>query len=296
MLMLLLMMALVAPPAQDSLLVTAQWLRANIGRPDVVVVHAAMGRGEYDQGHVPGARFADVMSFHGHQRADRLLPVEQLVAAVQAAGISNQDRVVLVGSPMNTALVFVALDYIGHGHRTSVLDGGLPAWRTSGGKVSTAAAPATAGRFQPNVRADMVVTADWIAARLESPGLALLDARTGAEFDGVSDIGELPRPGHIPSARLLDWMDTLAGVPAATGAAASDDPGARLQPRSELERLFREAGVDGRREIVTYCTIGMRASHLYFVARLLGYQPKLYVGSMADWSHREELPVVGPRR
>jgi 3-mercaptopyruvate sulfurtransferase SseA len=47
---------------------------------------------------------------------------------------------------------------------------------------------------------------------------------------------------------------------------------------------------------VAYCTVGMRASHLYFVARLLGFQPKLYVGSMADWSPRERLPVVGPHR
>jgi thiosulfate/3-mercaptopyruvate sulfurtransferase len=122
--------------------------------------------------------------------------------------------------------------------------------------------------------------------------LSLVDARTWADYAGLSAVGHVARPVHRRGARLLDWLDTRDGGPAT---AAADD-GARLRPRSELERLFREAGVDGRREIVTYCTIGMRASHLYFVARLLGFQPKLYVGSMADWSPRELLPVVGPQR
>jgi 3-mercaptopyruvate sulfurtransferase SseA len=36
----------------------------------------------------------------------------------------------------------------------------------------------------------------------------------------------------------------------------------------------------------------MRASHLYFVARVLGYPAKIYVGSMADWTRDASRPVV----
>ena len=295
MLGLLLTLALLAP--QDTLLVTADWLRANIARSDLVVVHTDFGRAEYDRGHIPGAHFADLMSLHGEHGEDQLLPPERLLAAVEAAGVSNRHRVVLVGSPMNTALVFVVLDYLGHGDRTSVLDGGRAAWTAAGGKLSTEPVTPAPARFEPAVRRDMVVTADWIAARLESPDLALLDARTKAEYDGTSAVGGLARPGHIPGARHLDWLATL-DAPSATGAAAGDnDPAAaRLRPRPELQRLFQQAGATGQSQVVTYCTVGMRASHLYFVARLLGYEPKLYVGSMADWSPRERLPVVGPAR
>ena len=44
---------------------------------------------------------------------------------------------------------------------------------------------------------------------------------------------------------------------------------------------------------MSYCTVGMRASHMYFVARLLGLPAKIYVGSMADWTRNANNPVVG---
>jgi len=43
--------------------------------------------------------------------------------------------------------------------------------------------------------------------------------------------------------------------------------------------------------IVTYCHIGQQATVLYFVARYLGVEARLYDGSFQDWSSRPELPV-----
>ena len=46
---------------------------------------------------------------------------------------------------------------------------------------------------------------------------------------------------------------------------------ARLFSPRSLRQLFASRGVEPGDTVVTYCTVGMRASHLYFVGRLLDY-------------------------
>ena len=64
------------------------------------------------------------------------------------------------------------------------------------------------------------------------------------------------------------------------------------QNRERLREIFENAGYRDGKQLVTYCTIGLRASHLYFVARYLGLQPRIYDGSMSEWSRKTELPVA----
>lgn len=61
-----------------------------------------------------------------------------------------------------------------------------------------------------------------------------------------------------------------------------------------LCRLLQAAGAGPRKTVVTYCHIGQQASLIYFVARYLGFDARLYDGSWEDWSMRDELPVVNP--
>jgi len=44
--------------------------------------------------------------------------------------------------------------------------------------------------------------------------------------------------------------------------------------------------------MVSYCHIGQRATVIYFTAKMLGYDAKMYDGSWEDWSHRKDLPIV----
>jgi thiosulfate/3-mercaptopyruvate sulfurtransferase len=43
--------------------------------------------------------------------------------------------------------------------------------------------------------------------------------------------------------------------------------------------------------VVAYCHIGQQATVVYFVARYLGYDARLYDGSWEDWSAHTELPA-----
>jgi thiosulfate/3-mercaptopyruvate sulfurtransferase len=88
----------------------------------------------------------------------------------------------------------------------------------------------------------------------------------------------MPSAGHVPGAVQLEWEELFA------------DGVVTLRPREELARLYAER-VGDRREVITYCWIGYRASATWFVARYLGYDAKLYDGSYQDWQLRK-LPVV----
>jgi thiosulfate/3-mercaptopyruvate sulfurtransferase len=136
----------------------------------------------------------------------------------------------------------------------------------------------------------IVVNAAWVGRHLTDVRVAIVDTRTEAEYAGIAR-ERLPRTGHIPGARLLAWTRTFTRPEAAE----QGDPSPLLPP-ADLRRLLAEAGAGPGREAVFYCTVGLRAAHLYFVARSLGIPTRLYDGSFADWSARPELPVTRGER
>jgi thiosulfate/3-mercaptopyruvate sulfurtransferase len=108
--------------------------------------------------------------------------------------------------------------------------------------------------------------------------MALVDVRPDDEFFGNDTMGGAHAPGHIAGARQLTWNSLVA----ADG---------RFLPRDELRRRLDAVGATPGRPVVAYCMVGMRASVVYFVSRLLGHDARLYDGSIVDWSRRR-LPTV----
>ena len=282
-------------PAGPSL-VTAAWLKEHLSDPNQLVLHVGMDRFQYDAGHVPGSVFAPMGEFHGNSHTDQLPDPAAIAAALGRLGVTNDTRLVLVGDPLGNSIVYVTLDYVGHGGKVAVLDGGIAAWREAGGTLSKEAVAAKPSTFTPNVRTDMVVNAAWVKENLGNRNVALLDVRTRAEYDGTAN-ERLPRKGHIPGAKFVAWLETfdLHDVPKGPSGERADNPpeSARLLPRAELQQLLTAAGAKDDGVVVSYCTVGMRASHMYFVSRLLGLPSKIYVGSMADWTRNASNPVVG---
>lgn len=84
--------------------------------------------------------------------------------------------------------------------------------------------------------------------------------------------------GHLPGARQLVWNSLL-------------DASGKFLPDAELRKKFDAIGANAQTPLVSYCMIGMRASVTYFIARHLGYDARMYDGSIVDWTRRK-LPAV----
>jgi thiosulfate/3-mercaptopyruvate sulfurtransferase len=209
-----------------------------------------------------------------------LPPVDQLKATFEKFGVTDKSRIIVYFGKdwvTPTSRVYFTLDYLGLGDRTSILDGGLPAWIAEKRPSTTEVVTPKTGSFTPHPNSKLVVDAAWVSGNINKPGVAILDARDAKFYTGA-EAGNMPRAGHIPSAKSIPFSTLM------------EDSNKFKSPEA-LRALFNTAGVKAKDSVATYCHIGQQASLLYFVARYLGYDAHLYDGSFQDWSNRSDLPV-----
>ncbi len=267
-----------APPGP---LVSAEWLKRHRADQGLVLLHAERSRAPFDSAHIAGARFIGMGSFTARrgELLTELPSVAQLDSLLESLGVGDQGRIVLYGETLPVTRLYFTLDYLGLGNRVSVMDGGLPAWQAAGGAVTAEATPnPTRAALTVTPRPEVLADAAWVEAHRQDGQVLVVDARTKEEFDGSKPEARGARPGHIPGAVNLDWTTTLAD--------------GKFRELGQLRQLMAGAGAAPGKEIVTYCQVGTRASAIYFVARLLGYQARIYDGSMNEWASLTALPVV----
>jgi len=270
---------------REPYLVTPAWLIEHFADKDLVLLHVG-DKAEYDAAHLPGAVYVDRAQLSlPRETAGLTLQMgtpEQLKETFEKWGVSNSSRVIVYFGKdwiTPTARIILTLEYLGLGDRASILDGGMPAWREAGQPVTAEVKTPERGSITPNVHAEVIADADWVLAHLKDPAVTIVDARNTTFYQG--NPGGFPRGGHIPGAVSIPFSDL------------SEDSG-KVEPRAVLEASFRDAGVKPGTLVVTYCHIGQQASFVYLVARMLGYQARMYDGSFEEWSKRPELPVETP--
>lgn len=282
-----------AQSARERLLVAPDWVAERLGSPGLVLLHVGPEE-EYAAEHIPGARhitLAAISAPEDHEGGSRLsleMPDPAALArTLEGVGISDETRVVVYwGGDWVTpaARVVFTLDWIGLGDRTVLLQGGMPAWKAAGGAVTAEVPAAARGQFTPRPRPDLVVGADWVHARLDDPGIRLVDARAAVNYDGIqpSYLHRQPvRLGHVPGAASIPVFSVM-------------DEAGQVRPEAELRALFEAAGARPGQTIVGYCHLGQYATLMLFAARTLGYDVKLYDGSFQEWGSLERLPVELP--
>jgi thiosulfate/3-mercaptopyruvate sulfurtransferase len=89
------------------------------------------------------------------------------------------------------------------------------------------------------------------------------------------------RDGHLAGAAHIFWEETVQN---------SKEP-VFLSP-DDLRKLFESRSVVPGKKLITYCEVGLQASHMYFVAKYLGYDVSMFDGSYYQWHDLENLPVV----
>jgi thiosulfate/3-mercaptopyruvate sulfurtransferase len=263
------------------MLVSVADLKAMSKDPSLVVLHVVDRGTAFEEAHIPGAyalRYAD-FAVDGDGLGSELPSAETAKRVFEAAGVSDDSRIVIYAQGAVTAArAFFTLDAFGH-QTVAILDGGLRAWREAGLPVETGPSPSKAGQFTPRLNAQRVADAALIQQRTPGGGITLVDVRPDPEFFGTDGgMGGMHAAGHIAGAKQLTW-NALVGADG------------RFLPADQLKQRLEGAGVVAGKPVVSYCMVGMRAAVVYFVARHLGYDAKLYDGSIVDWSRRK-LPVT----
>jgi thiosulfate/3-mercaptopyruvate sulfurtransferase len=286
-----------AADARSALVVDAAWLAGHIDDANLVLLHVG-DADDYAGAHIPGARLVslDDVSISEHTRDGLMLEMpaaEDLRARLEKLGIAADSRIVVYYaedwvSPA-TRIVFT-LQYAGLDERTALLDGGMAAWKKHGGALGKAAPREELGkaalRAKPGSLAALdtqalIVDADYVRANLDTPGIAIVDARAPVYYDGIERggaHGQKDLAGHIKGARSIPYTSLT-------------DAQLRLRPQAELRALFDQAGVKPGDTVIGYCHIGQQATAVLFAARLLGHPVRLYDGSFQDWSRGAANPV-----
>ena len=258
--------------SRPEMLVSTDWLAQHTGDAKVVIVHVAANRAVYDAGHIPGARFIALPQIAVTREGihNELAPVADLQKVMEDAGISDDTRVILYSdaSVLPATRAYFTLDYLGHGDHTALLDGGLEKWRSEGRTITKDAPAVAEGHLTPHLRPEIMVQMDAVKEiSAHSPGKdVLLDVRPAADYKGE-------KGSHIHGALNAAWMENQVSRENQT-----------LKNDDALRKLYDAIGVTPDKRVVTYCNSGMQASQSYFTLKYLGYDVKMYDGSMSEWN------------
>ncbi len=272
--------------AQTSPLVSVDWLKANLDRDDLVLLHVGP-KDAYTEKHIPGAYLVEradyTFSSEDMSQMYDLPSVAELESFLESKGVDDDDTIILyVGTDWvsPTTRLYFTLDYLGLSNKTFLLDGGLALWENEGGKTTSEIPASTQGSFTPKPNPDLVVPITYVKEHLGKNSLNIVDARSSGYYEGVQEASKVK--GHIPGAKTIPFTSIV-----------NDGPNGSyiLKSKEELQDIFDEQGLKKDTPIVLYCHIGQQATLVYFATKILGYNAKLFDGSMHEWASDSSNPL-----
>jgi thiosulfate/3-mercaptopyruvate sulfurtransferase len=275
--------------SHPEVLVSTDWVKSKIGAEDVRIVEVGVDAQAYEVGHIPGAIGFNWLTQLQDQITRDVISKPAFEQLMSDAGISNDNAVVLYGDNSNWFAAYAFWLFKLYGHKdVRLMNGGRNKWLNESDKPLTPDKPKSAPTHYKASGPDLSLRAK-VAEVLEASQrhvAKLVDVRSSDEFTGkvIAPPGmteTAQRGGHIPGANNIPWS-----------AAVNSD--GTFKSRAELETIYlKGAGLKTDGETITYCRIGERSSHSWFVLKyLLGFSKvRNYDGSWTEYGSMVGLPI-----
>lgn len=276
--------------ANSNFLVDTEWLSKNINNPKVSIIEVSVKPGVYEKGHIQGA-----VNFKWHTDlvdtvARDIISKDKLQNLLRKSGVNEDSTIILYGDKNNWFAAWAAWVFDIYGiQNVKLLDGGRKKWEAEKRPLTPIASKVKAGNITLTKENNILRArlSDVVAVAKKQSNIALVDIRSAAEYEGKvfapAGVPELAvRAGHIPGAVNVGW-----------GKAVNKD--GTIKSASELKKIYAAAGIDGSKPIITYCRIGERSSHTWFVLKkILGYDVRNYDGSWTEYGNSVGNPITNP--
>jgi thiosulfate/3-mercaptopyruvate sulfurtransferase len=272
-----------------EVLVDTQWVEEHLEDERVRIVEVDYDpKSNYNLGHIPTSILIDWRKDVNDPITRDILNINNFQTLLQINGINNNTTVILYGDFNNwfAAFAFWVFKYYRY-NDVRLLDGGRKKWLEEDRPISKEVVNYPKGNYKldekihpdDDIRAFLGQVKNSLVSRRNFQ-LSLVDVRSEAEYRGeITAPPEYPtegaqRGGHIPGAKNVPW-----------GQVIKDD--GTFKTVEEIRKLYDEQEITKDKDIITYCRIGERSSHTWFVLKyLLGYpNVKNYDGSWTEWGN-----------
>jgi thiosulfate/3-mercaptopyruvate sulfurtransferase len=276
--------------ANPAAVVSTQWVADHLNDPNVRLIEVDVDTTAYGQGHIAGAVGVNWTTQLGDPIRRDIPSKEAWAKLLGAAGVAPDTRLIFYGDNNNWFAAFAYWVSKIYGHQNAALmNGGRKKWELESRPLTTDP-PSHSPTTYTAQDADLKYRAFLRDVLERSPGTALVDVRSPAEFSGevIAPPGmteTAQRAGHVPGAQNIPW------------AQAANEDGTFKSPE-ELKSLYGNKGITADKDVIAYCRIGERSSFSWFVLReLLGFgNVKNYDGSWTEYGSVVGVPIENPAK
>ncbi|CAM3890361.1 sulfurtransferase [Alkalicoccus chagannorensis] len=247
------------------------------------------GRSAYEQAHIPGAVFADLLRDFSDTASPypfTALGHTAFAEAAAAAGVSDDSTIVIYDRGPDVAGTSEASDWASRlwwqfrlaGHENVyVLAGGMPKWEEEGRPLESGAVTPAPGSFAGRPAPGWYASTADVEQALHDPGILLMNCLSPADHRG--ETSTYPRPGSIPGSQNIFFHDLC--------------PAHGPPQEAALRETFAAAGLpDPDKKVIAYCGGGIAATWNAMLLHAIG-QPEVsvYDGSITEWASDDNRPM-----